>query len=586
MESLFIETSSLPGGRLWHEACDHIINKVPENADLTEAALLSNAVHCDASPISGFIQVIMLLCVYGFVLYTASQLIANGSELLLMVPSLRGIVGSVVLPILGAVPDGAIVLFSGLGENAQEELSVGVGALAGSTSMLLTIPWFLSILAGRVNLRPGGVPMYRQRPKLSPPNNLDLDRTGIEAKGMVQTAGRTMLITSISYIVIQFAAFKTGVFFKADETSKTTERAAAEERLPAVICLLVCLGFFVWYLYTQITATPEQQKYRQDRVDEVTQKLIRKGEISLTDAFREIWDVASDHTDESSPLQKSRMNNVLRSFFHGYDQNDSNAIDKLELQYLINDLGEHCSADEISDMYEVMDRNGNNQIELEEFLEYMPKFIAGRALKRRNSEADPAPPAGADEAAPLDGEMTDEEEHEDVPQELYHKDPRQRSINIMKRSFSMMATGTLLVLIFSDPMVGVMSEVGRRVGIPGFYISFILAPLASNASELIAAYSYALKKTRKTTTISLSTLLGAAIMNNTFVLAIFMVLITVKNLAWQFTAETISILTVEIVVFVFSQKRVMTLRDGLFVLTMFPVSLLIVAFLENVVGLD
>lgn len=68
-------------------------------------------------------------------------MISDGSELLLLVPAVAGIVGSVVLPVLGAVPDGAIVLFSGLGDDAQDELSVGVGALAGSTIMLLTIPW-------------------------------------------------------------------------------------------------------------------------------------------------------------------------------------------------------------------------------------------------------------------------------------------------------------------------------------------------------------------------------------------------------------------------------------------------------------
>ena len=41
---------------------------------------------------------------------------------------------------LSAVPDGAIMLFSGLGPDAQNQLSVGVGALAGSTIMLLTVP--------------------------------------------------------------------------------------------------------------------------------------------------------------------------------------------------------------------------------------------------------------------------------------------------------------------------------------------------------------------------------------------------------------------------------------------------------------
>ena len=53
-------------------------------------------------------------------------------------PSQRGtlhwrskLVGSTVLPVLGAVPDGAIVLFSGMGprEEVAESLGVGIGAL-------------------------------------------------------------------------------------------------------------------------------------------------------------------------------------------------------------------------------------------------------------------------------------------------------------------------------------------------------------------------------------------------------------------------------------------------------------------------
>eukprot|EP00953_Heterococcus_sp_UTEX-ZZ885_P029779 15785-Heterococcus_DN1.PRE.6 len=80
--------------------------------------------------IYGAVQLAFLLVVYGYILFTASNLISDGSELLLLVPSLAGLVGSVVLPVLGAVPDGAIVLFSGLGDDAQTQLSVGVGALA------------------------------------------------------------------------------------------------------------------------------------------------------------------------------------------------------------------------------------------------------------------------------------------------------------------------------------------------------------------------------------------------------------------------------------------------------------------------
>ena len=35
--------------------------------------------------------------------------------------------GGIVLPLLGAVPDSAIIIVSGLGDDAQTKLSVGMG---------------------------------------------------------------------------------------------------------------------------------------------------------------------------------------------------------------------------------------------------------------------------------------------------------------------------------------------------------------------------------------------------------------------------------------------------------------------------
>ena len=42
----------------------------------------------------GFAQVMMLMCVYGYILFFASNMLSAGSELLLLVPSLAGMVGS------------------------------------------------------------------------------------------------------------------------------------------------------------------------------------------------------------------------------------------------------------------------------------------------------------------------------------------------------------------------------------------------------------------------------------------------------------------------------------------------------------
>ena len=72
----------------------------------------------------GFCQLVFLFAVYGWVLAYASDMISRGSDLLLLVPEYAGVVGSIVLPVLGAVPDGMLILFSGMGDDAQSQLSV------------------------------------------------------------------------------------------------------------------------------------------------------------------------------------------------------------------------------------------------------------------------------------------------------------------------------------------------------------------------------------------------------------------------------------------------------------------------------
>merc|ERR1711862_390675 len=99
-------------------------------------------------------------------------------------------------------------------------------------------------------------------------------------------------------------------------------------------------------------------------------------------------------------------------------------------------------------------------------------------------------------------------------------EPEQRVRWILIRSFRMMLSGTFILLIFADPMVDVLAAMGAKMNVSAFYTSFIIAPIASNASELVAAYNYARKKSERTITVSISTLQGAACMNNTFCLCI------------------------------------------------------------------
>ena len=50
---------------------------------------------------------------------------------------------------------------------------------------------------------------------------------------------------------------------------------------------------------------------------------------------------------------------------------------------------------------------------------------------------------------------------------------------------ALMAFGTALVVSFPDPMVESLGAIRKRLGISSFYVSFVLAPFASYASELL-----------------------------------------------------------------------------------------------------
>ena len=200
----------------------------------------------------------------------------------MLVPSLRGLVGGVVLPILGAVPDGAIMLFSGLGdiESAQESLSVGVGALAGSTIMLLTVSWSLCVFAGRVDIHTDGTLAYLSKPKLKPKNSMsaDLAYTGISISKEIKHGAIIMAITTLPYFIIQIPAS-----FLHEEAA---EEVAADEKYWALGGLVVCIIGFISYLYYQIKMSREGE----DRLHrtEVIKNLMQTGKVSLSGALIDI----------------------------------------------------------------------------------------------------------------------------------------------------------------------------------------------------------------------------------------------------------------------------------------------------------
>jgi Ca2+/Na+ antiporter len=559
-------------------------------------------------------QLLFLTVLYAVILYQSSNLIADGSELLLLIPSLAGLVGSIVLPILGAVPDGMMTLASGMGDDAQSTVGAGVGVLAGSTVMLLTFPWFLAIVSGRVPLDSDGQPCYDKKANVLENGEPKFTGTGLFDSGIaggdsIPKNAKIMLGTTLIYMIIQIPALGYDPQpDKEDTTDCKTECQADHERIMALVGLVVSVAAFFAYL---VVCYCDSKKDDGNALDAIIEG-IKNRKVSLGAALEfasKNVSSSSGKLDQESKDTQSLLQKVLKPFFVKYDEDASGTLEFNEFQFLLDDLGEKLIEKEKKKMFRDacmmqdkqprLDRLGTAQLttmntkdlkaslgklQFAAFCQCMYSYVSDPDRVAHAHKEVEEGPGTADKGKDDDDE---EEEEEEIPEDLADLPPDQQRSAILRRSLWMMGLGTFIVVFVSDPFVDCLTAWGDRLGIPTFYISFVVAPFASNASELLSAYAYAAKKTKSSIGTSLSTLIGAACMNNTFCLAIFFALIYWKKLAWQFTAETASIMAIQWLIGIIAiVKNVQTFATGFVILACYPLCLAIVYVMENHMGFD
>ena len=592
----------------------------------------------------GTFQILFLILVYGYILYLSAKLIADGSELLSVVLD-PGLVGGLLLPIMGAVPDAAIVLFSGLGDDAQLQLKVGVGTLAGSTIMLLTVPWLACAWVGRVDIKvretagsgdsPAGPycnyqPTGKGAQKLTPGLSWTdtFLRTGVQPPATIKGAARICILSAVSYVIIQGPAFALH--------NVSPQEAEAHFESPWALAGLIVSGLLlaIFSAYCVLSANAiEQQKARQnearkhavglrlvslltlieiaDKVAETEAAAValtaasaariaaggaapvpaNAGETilhivqSVAGAAAGALEVAATgHTHRPGaegvaagggvPSSETHASTrVLRALFNKYDLDGNGELDRQEVRLMLAQLDIKVDNGALKQL--MADFGGDdNLIQFHKFEALMHKFAHDRATVgsaafgaaasaaitaasraheegRRNSVVitsaagvvapnaielmeggavprpmAPLPPSQtvtgdeivqaavslAEEAAAVEEkeeEENDDDESEEEADELSNSTPRQ----IVMRALGILSLGVGLCVVFSDPMVDALTELGNRWTISPFYISFVITPIVSNASELLSSLQFSARKTRRSIDMTYQQLLGAATMN-------------------------------------------------------------------------
>jgi Ca2+/Na+ antiporter len=512
-----------------------------------------------------FPALVFMMGVYGYILMMASQTISAGSEMLLLMYG-PGIVGGLLIPILGAIPDCAIILISGLGDGSkaeiQHELSVGVGTLVGSTVMLLTVPWAVGIYMGSREWDHKSKEFRKRKDfKFSLTNN------GVTVVPEIAGTAKIMIISSLSYFIIQIPAF----FYKYNSDGGVS--AEAPFALTGVIVTFIGFCAYCWFQYSSAQRS-ELTKLQQ--------------ELQL----RQQWKKGLESRIGSTDLKKM--------IFEKHDKDKSGYIEKVELKEALRELGLNVNRLNVDTLMKEVDighkedrdeGKSDGRVSFNEFKSAINNWIkegqgsreGGDEKKKVNNSINFEQEEGLIVKKHEHNESEEEEEDDEEGEEEYW---HLSDFELKLQACGLLLLGTVVCTVFSDPMVDVISNVGLKLNISPFYISFVVTPLASNASEVIAGLIFAKKKTTESISLTLSTLHGAATMNSTLSLCIFMSLIYFRALSWSFSAEVITVVVVIVIVGLNALKNNIKLWQAVIIGSLYPLSILFVYTLENLFGLD
>ncbi|KAG8502529.1 hypothetical protein CXB51_001128 [Gossypium anomalum] len=497
-----------------------------------------------------------LIIVYGYLMYLAATYLSYGSELLLEILG-PGIVGGLFLPMLGALPDAMLILVSGLSgtvETAQSQVSVGMGLLAGSTVMLLTVIWGSCIIVGKCDL-PDSIAIDGTNTK-----GFNLKESGVSTDIWTCYAARIMAISVIPFLIVQLP----------QALSSTSGR-----HLAVLIALITSLLMLVSYCVYQV-CQPWIQRRR---------LAFAKHKHVISGILRHLKKHALGRllTDDGEPDTE-----IIRKLFDTIDENHDGGLSPSELRALIIGIRfEEIDLDQddaVSKVIADFDTSRDNLVQEDEFVEGITKWIneakqTGGAYLESNTGTfkfiDHFHQQTKREHALLGSEEQSDEVVENV------ENPRWISI----KAVLMLLIGTLIAAAFADPLVDAVDNFSEATSIPSFFISFIALPLATNSSEAVSAIIFASRKKQRTTSLTFSELYGAVTMNNVLCLSVFLALIYVRGLTWDFSSEVLVILIVCIVMGAFASFRTtFPLWTCLVAYILYPFSLGLVYVLDYIFG--
>jgi len=563
---------------------------------------------------------IFLTLVYGGILMFAAQCIGDGGEELLELEILPpSVIGGVLLPILGAIPDGAIIAMSALTassvEEAERQINIGLGTLAGSTVMLLTIAYSGSLWLGRCDIGKDGEAIDGTL------DGIEVDATTdstLHVSSMCRHANTTGITHDVGVLRIKWFMMGSSLCYLIAQIPATI--APASTHSACLVGCVVCVLLLVVYLLDSLNSQAQQDIQLESRVAVMQELRLRR---FIEGYSSKLDDNKLDAIEVQSSVQKySRKAGALNAL-PGTPRGGDESQALLGKSQSIFDEAGHVNREAVGSMFDAfdMDQNGflddkeqakfmrvvflsstadgevpeSVQQQLEEARQESRSKVEALGLHRPKSAGCFGGEVGEDMTGLIDREtflnlitkLLEEEAakvQELEPTAMLEEldDGWSRTEKVMSAVGSIVL-GTALATLFSDAIVDSIDTLGALTSIPNFVIGFVVCPLASNASELVSSLQLAARKKKRNASVTFAQIYAACTMNNCLCLGIFFFMVWFKGLTWDYGAEVACILSVTwaVAACTLCQTTIKLWVAG-FVILLYPLSLALVEGLHAV----
>ncbi|XP_048229673.1 sodium/calcium exchanger NCL1-like [Ricinus communis] len=457
---------------------------------------------------------LFLMIVYEYLLSLSAKYISEGSELFLETSGTENIFSANLFQMLGMFPQVILVLVAAVGGEAdtvETMAEMGMGLLAGSVIMNLTLIWGSVVAFGSYDLSQTSTSSNTESQ-----NKFSLTGYGVTTDDKTKHTAGIMLLSMIPFLLLQLAKILS---------------SSSAKKVVLIVSLIITLIYLIAYLIYQ-ALTPW---IRERRLQYLMRKYVQK---NLLQALC---------TPDGKPDEAN-----LKELFRKIDQNSNSQISASEMRALmlgiqIEEAG--SSKDEfVSKVMEEFDISGDSSISENEFVQGLSKWLSEANVsgndqtKKTNKKSSTATSNSTSTSSNSKG--TTEEQQGLVTKSQESKDTDNSVLWDYAKAVFLIISGTAVTFLIATPLMTTLQDFATAINIPSFLVSYFVVPLALSFKQAYRAITSAREKTENAASLTLSELYGGVFMNNVMGLAIFLLLVCIKDLSWDVSAEILVVLII------------------------------------------